>query len=86
MGVGVPVIGSEVGGIPHIRQDGESGSVVPGGDHRGIEALMRQLLLDGDLRKRLGAKGYELAHAELDEQVYVEGFTEMVEAAVQGRE
>jgi glycosyltransferase involved in cell wall biosynthesis len=86
MGAGVPVIGSDVGGIPHILRDGESGFIVPGGDPRGLEARLRQLLLDGDLRKRLGARGYALAHTELNEQVYVERFTEMVEAVVQGKE
>ncbi len=86
MGAGIPVIGSDVGGIPHILRDGEVGFIVPGGDPAGLEARMRQLLLDPELRNQMGAKGRELAHTELNERVYVEQFTKMVEAAVQGRE
>jgi glycosyltransferase involved in cell wall biosynthesis len=86
MGAGIPVIGSDVGGIPHLLRDGETGFVVAGDDSDALEGRMRQLLLDDELRKRLGARGYELAHLELNEQVYVERFTEMVEAAVQGKE
>lgn len=86
MAAGIPAIGSDVGGIPHILRNGEAGFIVPGGDPVGLEARLRQLLLDSDLRNRMGAKGYELAHTELNERVYVERFTEMVEAAVQDRE
>jgi len=86
MAAGVPVIGSDAGGIPYILRDGESGFIVPGGDPKGLEARMRELLLDKELRKRMGAKGYATAHTELNEQVYVERFTEMVDAAIHGRE
>lgn len=86
MASGIPVVASDVGGIPHILRDGETGFLVPGGDPKGLEARLRQLLLDSDLRHRMGAKGYEIAHAELDERVYVQRFTEMVEAAVRGGE
>ena len=85
MGAGVPVIGSDAGGIPYVVGDSGSGFVIPGGDPGGIEVRLRQLLEDKDLRARMGAKGYERAHTELTEQVYVEKFTEMVGAAVQNR-
>ncbi len=85
MSAGLPVIGSDVGGIPHILKDGEVGFVYTGVDPGGLEARLRQLLLDRALRNRMGAKGYELAHTQLNERVYVERFTEMVEGAVLGR-
>lgn len=85
LATGVPVIGSDVGGIPYLLRDGENGFVVPGGEPAGLAARMRQLLLDGELRKRLGARGCQQARTELNEQVYVERFTEMVTAAVEGK-
>jgi len=57
---------------------------VPGGNVRELEERLRELLADPELRRRMGAKGYELAHTQLTEQVYVERFTAMVAATVRG--
>jgi glycosyltransferase involved in cell wall biosynthesis len=82
MSAAIPVIGSDVGGIPYLIRQGENGFVVPDGNPKQLEARMRELLGDSELRKRMGAKGYELAHAELNEEVYVRRFTQMVEATL----
>jgi glycosyltransferase involved in cell wall biosynthesis len=82
LAAGVPVIGSDVAGIPYMIQQGESGFVVPGDDIAELERRLRELLGDPELRRRLGAKGYEFAHTQLNEQVYVHRFTEMVQATV----
>jgi glycosyltransferase involved in cell wall biosynthesis len=84
MGAAVPLIGSDVGGIPFMVRDGECGLVFHGGDAGGLEQKLRQLLGDPALRQRLGDNGYRRAHQELNEKVYVEQFTLMVEAAVRG--
>jgi len=84
LAAGVPVIGSDVGGIPDLIHQGENGFVVPGGNVRELEARIRELLADPELRRRMGANGYELAHTQLTEQVYVERFTAMVAATVRG--
>jgi glycosyltransferase involved in cell wall biosynthesis len=79
MAAGVPVVGSDVGGIPYLVQDGQNGFVVPVGDAVALEGRLRQLLLDRELRERMGKKGYELAHTEFDESSYVRHFTRMVQ-------
>jgi glycosyltransferase involved in cell wall biosynthesis len=84
LSAGVPVVGSDVAGIPYLIRDGENGFVVPGDDIAELERRLRQLLGDPELRRRLGANGYAFAHAELNEQVYVEQFTEMIRATVLG--
>ena len=84
MAAGVPVVGSDVGGIPELIHHGENGFVVPGGNVQELEARIRELLADPELRRRLGANGYELAHTQLTEQVYVARFTAMVAATVRG--
>jgi glycosyltransferase involved in cell wall biosynthesis len=86
MAAGIPLIGSDVGGIPFMIRDGENGYVVPGGDSRALEARLRELLSNAETRRRMGDNGYQRAHKELDEKVYVEQFTRMVEAAVKGSE
>jgi glycosyltransferase involved in cell wall biosynthesis len=82
MAAGVPVIGSDVGGISYLIRDGENGFLVPPEDSVALEGRLRELLSDADLRKRMGARGYTMAHTQFNERAYVEQFTRMVEAAI----
>jgi glycosyltransferase involved in cell wall biosynthesis len=84
LAAGVPVVGSDVGLIPELIHQGENGFVVPGGNVQELEARIRELLADPELRRRMGARNYEFAHTQLTEQVYVERFTAMVAATVRG--
>ncbi len=86
MAAGVPMIGSDVGGIPTLVRHGETGFVIPSGDVPALAARLRELLDDPPLRLRMGDAGYKRAHTELNENVYVEKFAGMIEAAVEGRE
>ena len=65
---------------------GENGFVFPGGDSRALEVRLREVLSDAEMRRRMGENVYQRAHSELDEKAYVEHFTRMVEAAVNGTE
>ncbi len=85
MAAGVPVIGSEVGGIPVLVRDGENGFLIPREDGRALTSRLRQLLSDEELRRRMGDAGYRRAHEELNETVYVQEFTKMVRAAIDGK-
>jgi glycosyltransferase involved in cell wall biosynthesis len=80
MGAKVPIIGSDAGGIPHYIRHGENGLIFSSGNADELTAGLRELLADPELRRKLGAAGYEKAHASLDERAYVEEFTRMVEA------
>ena len=82
LAAGVPVVGSDVGGICDLIHHGKNGFVAPGGDVTELEQRLRQLLADPELRRRMGANGYEFAHTQLTEQAYVQKFTAMVAAAV----
>jgi glycosyltransferase involved in cell wall biosynthesis len=82
MAAGVPLVGSDVGGIPFLIRDGENGFVVPCGDVHSLEVRLRQLMSDPELRRKMGASGYQRAHTELSEKVYVQQFVSMIEAAV----
>jgi glycosyltransferase involved in cell wall biosynthesis len=84
LAAGVPVVGSDVGLIPEVIRHGENGFIVPGGNVRELEARLRELLADPELRRRMGAKGYQFAHTQLTERVYVDKFTSMVAATVRG--
>ena len=82
MAAGVPVIGSDIGGIPHMIRNGENGYLFQSGNARELEARLRLVLADRELARRLGAEGFRRAHQDLDENAWVDGFADMVEAAV----
>jgi glycosyltransferase involved in cell wall biosynthesis len=54
---GVPVIGSNVGGITDIVTDGETGLLVPPGDAEALAAAITRLKRDPALAARLRAAG-----------------------------
>ncbi len=84
MAAGIPVIGSDVGGIPHMIRDGQNGFLFPRGNARELEDRLRRVLSDPELAAKLGAEGLRLAHSEFDDDAWVDGFADMVEAAVRG--
>jgi glycosyltransferase involved in cell wall biosynthesis len=86
MAAGIPLIGSDVGGIPMLVRDGENGFLCPVGDHATLSKRLRQLLGDDQLRRRMGNSGYARAHGELNEERYVQEFARMIEATMNGVE
>jgi glycosyltransferase involved in cell wall biosynthesis len=55
MALGVPVVGSNTGGIAEIIRDGKDGFLVPPGDPTAIARRMLQLIEDERLRGRMAA-------------------------------
>jgi glycosyltransferase involved in cell wall biosynthesis len=84
MAAGLPVVASRVGGIPELVRDGENGFLIPVEDTALLEARLRQLLSDGDLRRRMGARSCEMVRTEFCERVYGDKFTRMVVEVVSG--
>jgi glycosyltransferase involved in cell wall biosynthesis len=54
MSAGVPVVASDIGGLPEIMIDGESGLLVPN-QPAAIAAAIRKLLDNADLHRRIGS-------------------------------
>ena len=50
----IPVVGTEVGGIPEIVRDGETGLLAKPGDADSLAKAIRRLLVDPDLQLTLG--------------------------------
>ena len=68
---GTPAVATSVGGIPEQIEDGETGFLTPPRDAEAMAARIEQLLADGALRQRMGAKAAEVARERfsLDRQV-----------------
>ncbi|MHB8192540.1 MAG: glycosyltransferase [Bellilinea sp.] len=61
MACGTPVVASQVGGLAFLVQDGVTGFVVPNGEPELLGQHLIELLLDPQLRARLGSQGAEIA-------------------------
>ena len=53
MACGTPVVGTRVGGLQTVIEDGESGILVPAGDYQALAEAMAQVLTDWRLRMHL---------------------------------
>jgi glycosyltransferase involved in cell wall biosynthesis len=57
MAHGLPVVATLVGGNPEIITDGQTGYLVPPGDADSLADRIVRLLLNADLRRRMGSEG-----------------------------
>jgi glycosyltransferase involved in cell wall biosynthesis len=60
MSCGLPVVASELSGIPELVQDGVSGILVPPGQVLPLANAIVRLALDARLRAEMGAAGREI--------------------------
>ena len=61
MASGLPVIATDIAGIPEQVADGESGYLIPTEDPTTLADRLETLLADAELRERMGAQGLERA-------------------------
>jgi glycosyltransferase involved in cell wall biosynthesis len=58
---GLPVVSTDVGGIPCLLRDGEEALLVPEGDAEAMAGAVRRLLDEPGLAGRLSSAGREVA-------------------------
>jgi glycosyltransferase involved in cell wall biosynthesis len=78
-----PVIGTRVGGIPEMVVDGETGLLVPPRDHEALAAAIERLLVDGELRERLGQAGRRRCEEMFSLERHTEEMVKQYEAAIE---
>src|SRR5205809_1194688 len=61
MATGLPVVSTNIGGIPEMVVENETGFLVPAGDSTGLAAAVEKLIDDRPLAQRFGQLGYERA-------------------------
>jgi glycosyltransferase involved in cell wall biosynthesis len=81
MAAGAPVIGSNVGGIPDLIQDGLNGFLVTPGDEEQLADRMTVLLLDADMNARMGAAAREFAATRLSAERYFAEYQRLFDLA-----
>jgi glycosyltransferase involved in cell wall biosynthesis len=66
MSCGIPVIASRIGGLQYIVEDMKSGFLVPVKEVQPLKERLRELILDEDLRSRLGRGARKVAEEQYD--------------------
>jgi glycosyltransferase involved in cell wall biosynthesis len=67
MVVGLPVVATRVNGTREVVRDGDTGFLVEVGDVAGLANALERLLLNPELRARMGERGRRVVLAEYDE-------------------
>lgn len=68
MAEGLPVVATNVGGIPELVEDERTGYLVQPGDVEALRTALRRLVGDSELRLRLGDQGHRLAETKFSVQ------------------
>ena len=85
MAMGVPVVGTDVGGTNELVVDGESGLLVPAYDPPALARTLARLLDDPDLRARIGAGGRRRMEERFSLEVMVEAKERLYRDLATGR-
>ena len=85
MAFGLPVVATNVGGLPEVVQDGVTGILVPPKDPQALGGAIVRLLRDPELRKRLGNAGREQVLSEFRTDRIVEQTLKVYESACRSR-
>jgi len=81
MATGTPVIGSHVGGIPEMVQEGLTGFLVPPGDEEALAERLRWVLKHPQEAKAMGHRAREFARSFFSPEVYLAGYRRLFEMA-----
>ncbi|WP_148883431.1 glycosyltransferase family 4 protein [Thermococcus aciditolerans] len=83
MAAGVPVVATDVGGIPEIIRNSESGLLVSPGNELELRNAIQKLLLDEDLRRRFGNNGRRAVEERYSWKKVTEGIEKAYENVMQ---
>jgi glycosyltransferase involved in cell wall biosynthesis len=80
--MGLPVVGSRVGGIPSLVEDGVTGALVPAADPAALAAALQTIVGSAPVRQQLGAAGRARAEADCRPDKTASCYVDMYRAAV----
>nr|VFK22599.1 MAG: Glycosyltransferase involved in cell wall bisynthesis [Candidatus Kentron sp. MB]VFK28915.1 MAG: Glycosyltransferase involved in cell wall bisynthesis [Candidatus Kentron sp. MB]VFK74152.1 MAG: Glycosyltransferase involved in cell wall bisynthesis [Candidatus Kentron sp. MB] len=66
MASGLPLVGTRVGGIPYLIEEGKTGLMVPPDDPEALGAALRSLVTDAETRRAMGQAARQRAVARFD--------------------
>lgn len=84
MACGVPVVSSNIGGLPELIEDGVSGFLCPLGDIEALTAATRRLLDDEELHDRMSLAAFRRAVDHFDQDIIVPRYEAFYERVAEG--
>ncbi|MEX0616721.1 MAG: glycosyltransferase family 4 protein [Candidatus Woykebacteria bacterium] len=66
MACGIPVIGTDIGGIPETIVNGQDGIIVPPANSEALASAIRSIVNDPELARRMGKSGYYKVRKEFN--------------------
>ncbi len=84
MGCGVPVIGSDAGGLPEVVKHAETGYLLPVGDVEGMATRAIEILTDRERRDKMGQAGRRRAAALFGADRVVSQYERLYERVLAG--
>jgi glycosyltransferase involved in cell wall biosynthesis len=85
MAVGLPVVSTDVVGIPELVRDGETGLIAPEADPEALAAALTRITEEAGLRRRLSTAARALIEAEFDVNRSAAALREVFAASVARR-
>lgn len=83
MGAALPVVASNVGGIPEEVVEGTTGLLVPRGDRRALSLALRRLDQDGSAARRMGIAGHARVRAEFSIEAMINSYDALFRALLE---
>ena len=82
MAAALPVVSTEVGGIPELVRDGGTGALVPRRDAAALAGALAALDADGERARALGQAGFDLARARFSLDRMVDRYDALIAGLV----
>jgi glycosyltransferase involved in cell wall biosynthesis len=79
---GKPIVASNIGGLPEMIRDGETGLLFESGNIGALKGKLEILLKNVQLRKEMGEKGREMAVREFSPEIHYAKLMKIYEDAV----
>ncbi|MFN3422177.1 MAG: glycosyltransferase family 4 protein [Armatimonadota bacterium] len=83
MATGIPVIGSRIGGIPEMVQEGQTGFLIPPGDEEALAERLRWILSHPEEARAMGKRAREFVRSFFSAKAYVDGYRRLFAMAVE---
>jgi L-malate glycosyltransferase len=84
MACGVPVLSSDIGGLPEVNVDGKTGYIVKTGDVNALAERLHKLFTEEPLRKQMGVDALAHAIGNFTKEQLVPKYEEVYEQAMRG--